>query len=149
VGPLSLTGGDQCGDRGCVDNHCCVDDASGDNAVDADGSGSGESAAEEVQRQIEETQRQLNEDAEKATAKALKEAETEASPDLESETHPQPSQASPVGDHRGVDCWDKCGQAPGRASTEPGAVAFAVKPASGLDRAASSGQLAMISLRTA
>ena len=58
VGPLSLTGGDQCGDRGCVDNHCCVDDASGDNAVDADGSGSGESAAEEVQRQIEETQRQ-------------------------------------------------------------------------------------------
>ena len=113
VGPLSLTGGDQCGDRGCVDNHCCVDDASGDNAVDADGSGSGESAAEEVQRQIEETQRQLNEDAEKATAKALKEAETEASPDLESETHPQPSQASPVGDHRGVDCWDKCGQAPG------------------------------------
>ena len=113
VGPLSLTGGDQCGDRGCVDNHCCVDDASGDNAVDADGSGSGESAAEEVQRQIEETQRQLNEDAEKATAKALKEEEKEASPDLESETRTQPSQASPVGDHRGVDCWDKCGQAPG------------------------------------
>jgi hypothetical protein len=112
VGPLWVTGGDQCGDRGCVDDHCCVDDASGDNAVDADGSGSGESA-EEVQRQIEETQRQLNEDAEKATAKALKEAEKEASPDLESETHMQPSRASPVGDHRGLDCWDKCGQTPG------------------------------------
>ena len=112
VGPLWVTGGDQCGDRGCVDDHCCVDDASGDNAVDADGSGSGESA-EEVQRQIEETQRQLNEDAEKATAKALKEEEKEASPDLESETRTQPSQASPVGDHRGLDCWDKCGQTPG------------------------------------
>ena len=115
VGPLWVTGGDQCGDRGCVDNHCCVEDASGDNADDADGSGSGESA-EEVQRQIEETQRQLNEDAEKATAQAVAEAEKEASPGLESEAvaeKPKPSQASPVGDHRGLDCWDKCGQTPG------------------------------------
>ena len=110
VGPLWVTGGGQCGDRGCVDNHCCVDDSPGDNADDADGSGSGESA-EEVQRQIEETQRQLNEDAEKATAKALKEAGNGASPDLDSEV---PTQPSPVGgDHRGLDCWDACGQAPG------------------------------------
>jgi len=58
-GPLWVTGGDQCGGRGCVDNHCCVEDASGDNADDAGSSDSGKSA-EEVQREIEETQRQLN-----------------------------------------------------------------------------------------
>jgi chemotaxis protein histidine kinase CheA len=54
-----------CTNRGCVGSHCCV----------ADSSGSGETP-EEIEAAMEDTQRQMNEDAEKAMAAEAKAAET-------------------------------------------------------------------------